>query len=333
MRETSGVLVVGAGMAGLMAAGALHTAGRPVTILDKGRGLGGRMATRRWDGATFDHGAPCLSLRHPEVRRAMEACVDDGTLVGWDLGRNDSVGSLPLGDDVRAFPSTRWRGNPSMSAIAKRLASGLDVRLQTTVTSIRPSAGAWRVETDAGDAFGAEDLILTAPVPQALAWLDAGACCIDADVRARLARIEYERCLTVMAILDGPTRIPAPGMLEMDDGPVARVTDGVLKGISAVPSVTIHASHGFSAEHWDRDRVEAGRILLDEAGRWVGAAARSYQVHGWRFSQPRVMDPEPCLVVGRQPLLVLAGDAFGDGGCEGAALSGLAAAAAVLAEG
>jgi predicted NAD/FAD-dependent oxidoreductase len=51
------IVVVGAGLAGLTAARSLVAGGHDVLVLDKGRSPGGRMATRRIGGATFDHGA------------------------------------------------------------------------------------------------------------------------------------------------------------------------------------------------------------------------------------------------------------------------------------
>ena len=51
------VLVVGAGMAGVTAAAELRRAGRRVLVLDKGRAVGGRLASRGVGAATFDHGA------------------------------------------------------------------------------------------------------------------------------------------------------------------------------------------------------------------------------------------------------------------------------------
>lgn len=51
------VVVVGAGIAGLMCARELAATGVDVVVVDKGRGVGGRMATRRFGGAVFDHGA------------------------------------------------------------------------------------------------------------------------------------------------------------------------------------------------------------------------------------------------------------------------------------
>ena len=44
---TRRVAVIGAGLAGLACATALARAGHAVTVLDKGRGPGGRMSARR----------------------------------------------------------------------------------------------------------------------------------------------------------------------------------------------------------------------------------------------------------------------------------------------
>jgi predicted NAD/FAD-dependent oxidoreductase len=51
--RTTDVLVVGAGMAGLTAAAELQRAGRRVLVLDEGRGVGGRLASRRIGGASL----------------------------------------------------------------------------------------------------------------------------------------------------------------------------------------------------------------------------------------------------------------------------------------
>jgi len=173
-------------------------------------------------------------------------------------------------------------------------------------------------------------MILTPPMPQSLALLDEGGIVLAPEMRARLAAIEYERCLAVMAVLDGPSRIPPPGGLAPGDGPIAWLADNQLKGISAEPAVTIHATHAFSLEHWDHDRQESGRALLDAAAPWLGAEIRKFQVHGWRYSKPMRVDEELCVLVSQSPPLMLAGDAFAGPRVEGAALSGWAAAEAIL---
>lgn len=167
--------------------------------------------------------------------------------------------------------------------------------------------------------------------PQSLALLDAGAVDLPPDLRARLAAIEYDRCLAVMAVLDEPSsRIPFPGGLSPVSGPLVWISDNQAKGISPVPAVTLHATAAFSLEHWDRDRTETGLLLIEAAREWIGPGIREFQVHGWRYSRPRISDEFPCMVACQRPPLVLAGDAFGPGGIEGAALSGLAAARAIV---
>ena len=322
IEQTTDVLVIGAGMAGLIAAAELQRAGRSVRVLDKGRGVGGRLASRRIEGATFDHGAPGFTASHPWFATEVVQSRLNGTVTAWTPGSDTS------------HPDSRsWRGTPSMSAVPKQLARGLDLQLETTVTDLRPHADRWLATAASGQTFASRAVVLTAPVPQARALLNAGGLGLAPELRSRLDALEYERCLTVMAVLDGPSRILSSGGVILSGGPIASITDNLAKGISAEPAVTLHATPAFSLAHWDNDRLEGGRILLAAASDWLGAGVRTFQVHGWRYSQPRIRDTEPCLLVSHTPPLALAGDAFGGGGVEGAALSGRAAAQAIVALG
>ena len=58
----------------------------------------------------------------------------------------------------------------------------------------------------------------------------------------RLAALQYERCLAVMAVLDGPSRVPPPGGLALSEGPISWIADNQQKGVSATPAVTLHAT-------------------------------------------------------------------------------------------
>ncbi|MEK9837584.1 MAG: FAD-dependent oxidoreductase, partial [Ilumatobacter sp.] len=62
-RVDTDVLVIGAGLAGLAAARRMTAAGLTVRLLDKGRSVGGRLATRRMSGAVVDHGAQFFTVR------------------------------------------------------------------------------------------------------------------------------------------------------------------------------------------------------------------------------------------------------------------------------
>jgi hypothetical protein len=313
--QTNDVLIVGAGIAGLAAATELQAAGRTVLVVDKGRGLGGRLASRRIGAATFDHGAQFMTAKHPRFAAAVAHWHQLGVVAEWYRGSGAT--------------QIRWRGNPAMTAIAKHLARDLPVQLQKRIVSLRCLATGWLAEADTGETFEAHAVILTPPIPQALALLDAGKVDVLPEIRAQLAGIQYERCLAVMAMLDAPARIPPPGGLVPPEGPIAWIADNQMKGISPVPAVTLHATPAFSLENWDVDRTLSGQVLLQAAAPWLGARVTEFQVHAWRYCKPIQVLPATTLMLGHTPPLFLAGDAFGGPRVEGAALSGWAAAEAL----
>lgn len=319
------VLVVGAGIAGLVAARRLADAGRRVVVVDKGRGVGGRMATRRMAGAVFDHGAQFFTTPGPQLGALAESWSDDGAAVAWFRSRLEPDGGAV--DDGHV----RWRGSTGMTAVPKAVARGLDVRTATRLTALAPGDG-WVAAIDGGAGLAARAVVLTAPVPQALALLDEGGASLAAADRAVLDGLAYHPCLALMAALDGPSGMSAPGAWRPASEPVEFVADNHLKGISPVPALTVHAGPVTSAEHWDTPDDELADLLFG-AIPWLAArpVPDGVSVQRWRYARPVTCHPEPTFVPVGLPGLVLAGDIFGGPLVGGAARSGLAAAAAVLA--
>ncbi len=305
-------------MAGLSAAAALQKAGRKPLVIDKGRGVGGRMATRRIGAATFDHGAQFVTARDSRFGAVLEAARGAGAAVEWCRGFTADA-------DGHAC----WRGTPGMSSLAKHLALGLEIVQEKQVSVLNQMTDHWSISMADGEAWSARAIVLTAPVPQSLVLLEAGGIVLEPALKKRLSAIQYERCLAVMAVLEGRSRMPPPGGFAPTQGPIAWIADNQLKGVSAEPAITIHATDDFSVAHWDEDRDETARMLIAAADEWLGTGIKSFQVHGWRFSKPKQTDPSPCAIVSSAPPLVLAGDAFAGPRVEGAALSGWAAAEAV----
>ena len=314
---TTDILIIGAGLAGLSAANDLQQAGHQVLVVDKGRGLGGRLAGRRIGDATFDHGAQFMTAREPRFKAAVADWIAAGVAEQW----YSSYPGQPNGHP-------RYRGVPTMTAVAKHLAIGLDIMRATRVVTVSRQQTGWLAELDNGNRVSADKLLITSPVPQTLELLKG--INIPADKYARLEHIEYESCIAVMAILDGPTAIEAPGAIALEEGPIAWISDNLQKGVSTVPAMTIHGSGEFSAEHIDHDRTQIGQQLIDAAAQYLGSAqVTEYQVHGWRYSKPSIVDPDPCLLLSHGtdlPPLAVAGDAFAGPRFEGAVQSGWAAA-------
>jgi predicted NAD/FAD-dependent oxidoreductase len=313
-------VVVGAGVAGLTAARRLSRS-FDVVVVDKGRGVGGRLATRRIGDATFDHGAQFITTHTREFAEVVAGWERAGAARPWFRGRSGPGGVID-DDDGHA----RFRGVPTMNAIAKHLAEGLQVRLGARVVALRPAGTGWRIELEDGTTQSADAVVLTAPVPQTLALLAAGAVGLSTGDIQALQAIAYEPCLAVLAALDGASGLDGPGAVTPSTGPIAWMADNGLKGVSAVPAITIHATADFSRSH-----LEAGdEVVADELLQAAGLRARpiddQVQVQRWRFARPETVHPSRCLVADALPPLVFAGDAFGGAKVEGAALSGIAAA-------
>ncbi|MCC5954049.1 MAG: FAD-dependent oxidoreductase [Acidimicrobiia bacterium] len=312
------VLVIGAGIAGLFAARDLAAAGARVVVVDKGRGVGGRLATRRIGGASLDHGAQFFTARSAAFSAEVAGWLASGVATDWFSGVLTGEGIDHDDGEVR------YRGAPTMATVAKYLAQDLDVRTATRVDSIEVVEGRWHVGVEGGSALLADAVVVTAPVPQTLALFAPET--LDAFDRVQLERIEYAPTLAVLAVLDRSPDIGPPGARRPSSEPVAWYADNQAKGVSAAPAITVHAGPRTSADLWDAEDDEVVATVLGHLD--LGAASVvECQVHRWRYAQATVAHPDPALLLRTDAPAVTAGDAFGAGGrVEGAALSGMAAA-------
>ncbi len=309
------VIVVGAGLAGLSAAGALRDGGHTVTVFDKGRGPGGRVATRRIGAATIDHGAQFFTARDDEFAALVAGWRDAGLVSEWCRGFTDPPDGHP-----------RYVVRGGMNALPKHLAAGLDVRCSSLVFGVHRTPAGFSVQLDDASTHPADALVVTCPLSQTFGLI------LSADVvmPEALWRTDYDRTIALLAVLDGPSGVPPPGGVQGADG-FTFIGDNMAKGISAVPALTFHAEPAWSDAHWDDPADEAHRQLLASAAPWIGdARVVDSQVKRWRFATPRTIWPERCWRADTAAPLVVAGDAFAGPRVEGAVLSGLAAARSVM---
>jgi hypothetical protein len=181
---TVDVVVIGAGIAGLMAAARAGGHGRRVLVLEKSRGVGGRMATRRVGGAVCDHGAQFFTQRTPGFHALIEQAVHEAAVVEWCRGFARD-GSIAVDGPAVGDGHPRYRGPRGMTDLPKWLAVRLandsgDVEVRTAVKATAVAVAADRVrvtiegQDGAAEVVEAAGCVLTAPVPQALDLLAAG---------------------------------------------------------------------------------------------------------------------------------------------------------------
>ena len=309
-------IVVGGGMTGLVTATILQRSGIKVTVLDKGRGIGGRLATRRISHSesiegVFDYGTQYFSSEHPQLQPWIEEWLEQGVIKEWCRGFGE------------ADKKPRFCGVEGTRGIGKYLARNLSVCSNTKVTQLKYD-DEWSIETADRHQYRGDVLVMTPPVPQTLALLDASAIALTPALRRSLEQISYYPCIAVLALLEKPSQIPAPGGIALEND-LIWLADNHQKGISPHGyAVTLHANPKFSDAHWERDDGEIAEELFTAAAKYLGSTVIKYQVHRWRYSLPKSFYHQPYLALPEMSL-VLAGDAFVAPKIEGAVLSGIAA--------
>ncbi|MCX7692804.1 FAD-dependent oxidoreductase [Tepidimonas taiwanensis] len=347
--EPGRVAVVGAGIAGITAARTLAQAGWEVTVFEKSRGAGGRMATRRTAFGGFDHGAQFFTVRDERFRLALQAT--GAPIAPWNVSLVRVLDEL--GRHVAAAPparETRWVATPGMSALvhawAQPLIDGSVGQCHANARVVRlapdPIAPArWALHLDAADDTppihgGFDAVLLAIPAPQAAELLHASA--VAADWQARLRdEVVMAPCWTLMAAwplaaqpgLDGLG--PRWHAARSDHHRIAWVARESSKpGREPLERWVIQASPAWSAEHLEDDAERITGKLLKGFAEITGIRATPGHAvaHRWRYAQTQRALGEPYLWDSRSGLGVC-GDWCLGYRVESAFLSGLALALAI----
>jgi predicted NAD/FAD-dependent oxidoreductase len=332
MTRSSGepdVVIVGAGVSGLMAAHVLVDRGLRVTMLDKGMSVGGRLATRRIGPGRADHAAQFFTVRAPAFREWVDRWLAAGVVYEWTKGFSDgSIGP----ESFDGHPRYAVRGG--MNALAKHLASELNdlsqIDVNANVKAVIPKTDGWETQTESSAVYASRALLLTPPVPQSLALL--GENVLSKADRETLKRVEYAPCMAGMFHVQGKVNLPEPGALQRPKEAISWIADNQRKGISQDATIiTVHAAPEYSRRLWEltEDQVLATLQAALHPYLASGAEIIEAQLKRWRFALPTSLHPERFFLATRLPPLAFAGDAFGEARVEGAALSGLAAGAAL----
>lgn len=270
------VAIIGAGIAGLACAQRLAQGGVRAVLFDKGRGIGGRVATRRMGALQFDHGAQYANAHGEGFAAVLRDLAEAGAAAPWadGAGRSHTVGV------------------PGMAALAKGLGAGLDIRQGEAVAGLAPTTDGWLVVAG-GHSHAAARVVVTAPAPQAAGLIGAGH-----PLTPALAAVRLAPCLTLMAAIRGP----APFVTRADpEDPLAWIAqDSAKPGRPAATTVQWVAQAGaaFSLAHLedDPDAIAARMLplLCDRLGVAPDAVAHA-AAHRWRYARVTAALGQPFL--------------------------------------
>ncbi|MEG4442755.1 FAD-dependent oxidoreductase [Microcoleus sp. AT9_B5] len=334
------VAVIGAGMAGLSCAQRLRQAGYSVAVVEKSRGAGGRVATRRVQGTRADHGARYLEPQGDAVQGLIEALVDRHILKLW----TDTVWEFRQGE-LSAIASSCYVAPAGMNSIGKYLAEGVEIWFGRRVQAISTTdSQMWHLSLEVTDdnlqipqELIAKAVVVAIPAPQALMFLNSEIG-FKSDFIDKLRSVEYEPCIAVMAGYPAAKQHDLSNLNPQwksvsfpDNSDLAWVgLDSSKRLESQQPVFVVHSSANFAERYLEAADLETvGQELLDRTSEYLISWLKQpewLQVHRWRYAFCRNPLPVSCLPAGGNLPLVCAGDLCGEGQIEAALRSGLAAA-------
>lgn len=305
------VAIIGAGMAGSACARTLYQAGMDVTVFEKSRGPGGRMATRRVDDMRFDHGAQYAAASSVAFQSMLLDMVSQGKAGMWPAPGRDR---------------TYYVGQPGMNAIPKALLDGVPVRYGARIEGAHRTDAGWRLLGDVEEDDRLVDWVLsTAPAPQTTELFDG------TSIAAKAQDARYAPCVAVMVRFEH--QISLPDVVRPHAGPLIWAARNSNKpGRVGLEQWVLHGDPAFSEQYLDGDPNEAIEPLLAALAHELGGdlpIAKFKAAHRWRYSRVTKPLKVPCLIdVSRR--LGAAGDWCLGGRVESAFLSGTALSTLVM---
>lgn len=335
------VAVIGAGLSGLTCARQLHQAGYSVVVLEKSRGLGGRVATRRLQNTCADHGLRYLENQGDLSHKFIQSLHHAGILKVW----TEQIYTLSTNNQLvaNAQPHPRFIAPNGMTAIAKHWGLDITIWRSQLVTAIVPQPnGLWEVALKpTGDeqqaSVQARAIVVAIPAPQALMLLQPletqG---LPSDFLTQLSSVHFDPCLSAIATFSPAftaqvEELPWQAVEFSHDPSLAWVGVDSLKRSTAQAPIFVVQSNAEFARRWldSNDLTAAGQHLLSRAAQvllpWL-AAPTTLHVHRWRYGFAHTPLTTTYLAENLPLPLVCCGDWCGGNNVESALHSGMDAA-------
>ena len=283
------IAIIGSGISGLAAARTLNKIA-DITIFEKSRGIGGRIATRRANPFTFDHGAQYFLIKNTDFESFVSPYIKSGVVKRWDAYFKEFEGGKVISERQWDQSFAHYVGAPSMNAFCKSLSTDLNIINNTRVHEVVKYNNSLKLIDENQALLGTFDWVLsTIPSKQAVQILPS-----DSMIIEGISAIKMSACFTLML---GFEKNPNLGF------DAAMIHNEIISWVSVNSSKPDRNSNNFSlviqsTNNWaDKNLVmekyavkekmieEASSILKTDINEAVHK-----EVHGWHFANASKRD-------------------------------------------
>mgnify|MGYP003384236011 CR=1 FL=1 len=323
--KVSTVAIVGAGISGLACASLLSENGFKVTVFDKGRHPGGRLASRDRDDNSFDYGAQYFTARDSRFKKFLAQLVHLKEASEWS-GKFAKLKNGCLKEEILSEP--RFVGVSTMRSIADFMASKIEIDCLTShrVSSFSRQDDKWlltgTVQNESGETLFSQGdfdfLVLSLPPAQAAAL----------HPHSKLNAINLKPCIALLLAFNSRVNLLFDG-ISTDDKIISWVArDSSKPGRTKGERWVIHASADWSEEHFQASNDDIERLLTQRFATIFDIDIPDTifsKIHKWRYALPVSSQDWQC-IYDQNLSLAYCGDWCVSARVESAFLSGIAVA-------
>lgn len=321
------VAIIGAGFSGLVLAHSLKMHA-DVTIFEKSRGVGGRIATRRADNCDFDHGSQFFKVKSLKFASFLEPLIAKGVIKVWqarfaEFSKEGRLRSYKWNNEI-----PHYVGAPNMNAIARYLAEDLQIIRSTEIVGLKRSSS-WSLSSANNKEYADFDwVVCTAPAMQTATIIPSSFLYYDA-----LLATQMSGCYSLLLSFIEPLPLDFDAALVRDMNISWISVNSSKPGRQGLYTLLIHSTNKWAEDNscLDKDKVMAH--LTIEAEKVIGYSMDSAchkDLHFWRYANMKKRELLPVLIDVPQQL-ACCGDWCLQGRIEAAFTSAVQLAAAMAA--
>jgi len=323
--------IIGASISGLIAGKRLAQAGHDVTVIEKSRALGGRLATHKLDGINLDYGLSHFEVETNTFQTYVDELLDEGSAEIWteEFSLHDGENFYEI--DPNAQSQNHYISTDGMQSIPKELSRWVDVKSKekagglTYIGPDRSKKRSWMINLTDISVFECDAVIIATPAVEAYGVLQT----VQNRTETRriiryIDEVMYDSSFSLIATFDH--EIPDWKGIVCEKSPLKWISNESSKQDTDKTALLMQSTHDFFHKNAQSDDEKVIEQMLEETsdivGPWVLQAQSTY-LHRWKYFTTRNPINEYFMELEMEDApLALIGDYLGGKTLENAFISG-----------
>ena len=324
--------IIGASISGLIAGKRLAEAGHAVTIIEKGRTLGGRLGTVKLDDTFLDYGLSHFEANTKTFQTFIDELKQEGEIREWAEEFSLFDGTEFHEINPNSDPEKHYVGTDGNQSIAQKLSRWVDIKSEekagglTYIGPDRSKKRSWMINLTDISVFECDAVLVATSAVEAYGLIQTVQ---NRTATRRIIRhvdeVRSDGCLSLAVTYD--REAPDWDGIDFEKSDLRWISNETSKrGGSGKTGLVIQSTGDFYRKHAETGDEKVKELLLEEASKvvdsWILQPESSY-LHRWKYFNARNPIDEYFMELEmKEAPLALIGDYLGGNSLESAFVSG-----------